>query len=123
MKYTVLLTMLALLTLAACSTPPEPNMDDPFVRAAHSWQGASIDDMIAAWGQPNRLNRNARADREGAAEWGLFPPGTRERCVVSASFDTNRTVTNVRVREIPESRQGQCGRNFANRLDEWTRQP
>ena len=114
---------LAALLLTACATPTEPDPNDPFVRAAQSWQGSSVDDMIAAWGEPNRLNRDARADREGTAEWGLFPPGTRERCIVSASFDTGRTVTSVRVREIPESRQGQCGRHFANRLEGWTHHP
>lgn len=60
---------LLLLILAACSGSGARQPDD-FARAAGSWQGYHIAEMMRAWGQPDTIE-------PGKATWRLGPRSTR----------------------------------------------
>ena len=65
------------MTLYGCATEAPRIVKYRYV--AYSWTGASIDDMISAWGKPNRGYRSASADDPGFARWRVFSRlGSRE---------------------------------------------
>ncbi len=75
-----ILTSLAIsLTLVACASGSEPAKVDVFTDIAKEWQGAQINEMIDAWGDPKILNQASSSGGDGTATWthfaGAWPAG------------------------------------------------
>ena len=73
--------------------------------AAHSWLGASIEDMVAAWGTPNRGYKPPGVGEEGIAGWGRSSQTGiganktyRYRCETLAYFDSNGIIKRIVVK-------------------------
>ena len=99
----------ALLLGGCASTGYEADDDDTaFHKAAVSWVGAPIQEMIERWGEPNNLHVEASAERDGLARWrttGSRPGVTSSAaigggaghytCIAEARYDLNGMITKV----------------------------
>ena len=65
------LALLTGLVIAGCIGNPVGTNETPdeFIDAARSWEGASINEMIAVWGPPNDGLTEPSGDEQGAARW------------------------------------------------------
>ena len=98
---------------------------DRYVPAAKSWAGASIGEMIAAWGHPTRRFQLPNGEKEGIAWWeSLYEGGDYGargktiyvHCSTIAHLSTNLTITNIEVRH---SRN--CFRQYESLFEQMTR--
>ncbi len=62
---------LSLILLMACSAAPIGTNETPddFVRAATSWEGSDVRNMIQVWGFPHEATRDAAGAGAGVARW------------------------------------------------------
>ena len=82
------------------------NAYDQYSNAANSWKGASVLEMIAAWGHPNRRFQAPESEQDGIAWWeyrAMEPsygrgPKTRYHCSTVVHFNPNLTITNIEIR-------------------------
>lgn len=101
-------TILLALVLTGCvSTAYEPADDESaFHKAAVSWVGAPVTDMVVRWGKPNNLEMEARDDRDGVARWratnhagateGNARAGSRyHTCIAEARYGMDGVITKV----------------------------
>ena len=121
-----ILLLVATALISACALEPVETrkIPDAFVRAANSWEGGHIKNMIAVWRRPNVVYRNATEQTEGVARWVSSSSSgiTRStRCSVTANFDTSGLITNIRARSIPESAINSCNSRHRADLDNLTR--
>ena len=83
---------------------------------AYSWTDGSIDDMIEAWGNPNKAYKKASEDEPGFARWRVFSRlGSREGsgggyryfCDTIAVFGEDGKITEIEIRHSDS-----CGRYY-----------
>ena len=99
------LIVLALLLSGCAGTAYDADDDESRVhRAAVSWVGAPVDDMVQAWGEPNNLNVQPTEYSDGVMRWrSTRRPETQNRiggsathtCIVEAYFGQDGTITRV----------------------------
>jgi hypothetical protein len=64
------LILLALVLTGCASSGNEADDDESgFHRAAVSWVGAPVSDMVVRWGEPNNLKVEVSEDRDGLVRW------------------------------------------------------
>lgn len=90
------------LLLAACASSPESREVEPDTRfevIARAWAGAHINDMIAVWGDPRRIEREEDKGGAGRATWAIFSKygNPRTRCEATATFDAAGLIRNIDV--------------------------
>ena len=99
------------LALGGCASTGSGVDDDDtaFHKAAMSWVGASVDDMIMRWGEPNNLHVEASEERDGLARWRAtnFRSGVTSNaaaagggsgyytCIAEARYDLTGLITKV----------------------------
>ena len=96
------------LVLGGCTSTGYERDDDEsdFHKAAVSWVGAQVDDMIVRWGEPNNLHVEASEQRDGLARWRTTnnnsggnvgaSAGTRfYTCIAEARYDMAGVITKV----------------------------
>ena len=113
----------AMVFLVACTTGGQSvDAPSPFELAAHSWIGASVDEMIAVWGEPTSLLNERARDGHGIAHWKSGGRGgfgmnlaSSRRCAVDAYFLEDRVIRRVTVSGP------RCDERYAKYLDELTR--
>ena len=112
MKY----TLIPFLFLAAgCSSwTGGPPSESRFERAAESWTGAPLDEMIAVYGPPRTYLKDTEIDGAGIAIW-RSTMGDRYRCNINAWYDPERIVTRIDVTSY------KCDEQYEERLDMLTR--
>ena len=111
----------AVLTVLSCATTNDSS--DRYTRAAMSWTGASIGEMVAAWGTPNAGYLPGDGEKDGIAGWDVrYESGIGDRkvthyhCAAYAYFDASNKIVRIDVR-----RSHNCHRRFENRFDLMTR--
>ena len=110
-----LTALLIALLLAACDTNP-PRIDD-YRYVAYSWTGGNIDEMLAAWGEPNRGSGKAEDGHPGHARWRYFSRAGegmshhRYFCEMIAHYDSTGTLA-----EIEIIRSDHCGTLYGDRI-------
>ena len=115
MSRLIVTTLCAL--LAACSTY-SPQENDTFTRAATSWEGAPVEDMILVWGPP-ATQSDATDGRSGLTYWrsyavsgGVGTSGDMgRRCQISAYTDESGSIERIEVNS------NNCDRYFGDRLN------
>ncbi len=98
------------LALGGCASTGFDSDDDEtaFHKAAVSWVGSPVDEMLARWGEPNNLHVKASEERAGLARWratnfhaGLgngnaSNAGARHyTCIAEARYDLSGLITKV----------------------------
>ena len=91
--------------------------------AANSWVGAQIEQMVAAWGTPNRGYYPASSEEEGVAGWSVWSQtgigANREyryRCETLAYFDSDGIIIRIVVKHAHS-----CDRPYAGQFKRMTR--
>jgi hypothetical protein len=105
--YRLLLLTLALGGCAATGYEADDE-DSAFHKAAVSWVGAPVEEMIGRWGEPNNLHVEASDDRDGLARWrainitsgssptaGIGSASHSYRCIAEARYDMHGVITKV----------------------------
>jgi hypothetical protein len=73
-------------------------------RAAMSWVGAPVDEMVAAWGEPNNLRTEPTESSDGLLRWRQTrryagtnqPAGAKSHtCIVEAYFGMDGTINRI----------------------------
>ena len=99
-----IMLMLVSLCLAACAGTMHDSDDDEdrFRSVAVSWVGASLDNMIAVWGEPSQRVMEAEPGRNGLVLWrNTWSAGTPTlaidgyRCIVEARYAPDRTILRI----------------------------
>lgn len=115
------------LFLAGCAglTYDAENDEGRVHRAAISWVGAPVDDMISAWGEPNNLSVEATEVSDGLVRWRkvhqLAVPNSAtgassQTCIVEAYFGLDGTINRV------ETMSASCDETYtAEELEQLTR--
>lgn len=126
-----LLCFALLLTIGACAATPDQPKDD-FVRAAESWEGYPVKEMIDVWGEPDVLGadkvvwrleknsvqcRNVSGRRRVGNQWENY---TVRQCAESQAYTYKCRVT-ANVDELGDifevdAQSYRCGLVFANLL-------
>ncbi len=91
-----------------------------YVYAAKSWAGASIQEMVAAWGTPNAGYKPSERGDSGIAGWDVYAKSGQDyryRCTTFAYFDSDGFITRIVVRH---SRF--CDRRYDGQYGTMTRQ-
>ena len=101
-------TILLALMLTGCASSGYEAADDEsgFHRAAVSWVGAPVSDMVAKWGEPNNLKVEASENRDGLVRWRAtnntaantpdVGAGTRyHTCIAEARYGMDGVITKV----------------------------
>ena len=88
--------MLLLVLCAGCAAWTGPPNESRFTRAAESWTGAPLDDMIAVWGPPRQFLDDSEIEGAGIAIW-RSTWGDAYRCNINAWYDPERIVTRIDV--------------------------
>jgi len=91
------------LLVAGCAgtTYDRPDDDSKLHRAAVSWVGGQVDEMIYRWGEPNRQRIDATETQDGLVRWlatntNSGRQGARYyRCSVEVRFDAMGLITRV----------------------------
>jgi len=118
------LWIIAALPLVGCAASGHDSVSDAdaFRAAAISWVGAPLDEMVKAWGQPNRQIIDAEPGRTGMVRWraaeeqgGIQTGKIKNLCSVEARFDLNRTI--LRIDTISHD----CDDRFADAIEALTR--
>lgn len=108
-----------------CSILGDAGSESPngYEFAANSWSGAKIEEMVAAWGTPNKGYKPPDSGGEGIAGWGLWSQTGighnktyRYRCETLAYFNSDGTITRIVVKH---SRS--CGRLYKGQFEKMTR--
>jgi len=105
-----------ILAASACAT--DRDKPDRYRQAANSWRGASIVEMVAAWGPPNAGYYPAYGDREGIAGWKAeYTRAGRSHyeCITFAYFAASQLITRIEVR-----RARHCDRRFSKQYASMT---
>ena len=98
---------------------------DRYALAAKSWEGASLPEMLAAWGPPNRAERPPKGETDGMAWWEYSSPKSgsdqhgktyRYYCSTVAHFNSNLTITSI---EVKSSRD--CQRLYEGQFESMMR--
>ena len=99
--------LFALVLTGCASTAYEPADDESaFHKAAVSWVGAPVTEMVVKWGKPNNLMVEAKEDRDGLARWRAtnntaasgpgMGAGTRyHTCIAEARYGMDGVITKV----------------------------
>jgi hypothetical protein len=121
-----LCALIILISCAGCAQladKPTPAVGD-YSMAAKSWLGANIEEMIAAWPNPNMRCGSNTIGEAGCAWWRHFQtaaPGGRPaydyRCEAIARYNEAGVITKIEVNE-----SSNCHRRFGRQLDQMTRQ-
>ena len=112
--------LLMAFVLGGCAaTGYEADEETAFHKAAVSWVGAPIDEMIEHWGEPNNLHLQASEQRDGLARWrttnnssgsssaGSAGAGTGYyTCIAEARYDMAGVITKV------DTVSSNCGKAF-----------
>ena len=116
---------LALACLSGCSTWSGASGEAPnlYEYAANSWIGAQIEQMVAAWGTPNRGYHPANGEEEGVAGWGIWSrtgigdnKEYRYRCETLAYFDSEGIIMRIVVTHAHS-----CDRPYKGQFERMTR--
>jgi hypothetical protein len=96
------------IALGGCASSGYERDDDEseFHKAAVSWVGAQVNDMITRWGEPTNLYIEATDERDGLARWRStnntaasgpgMGAGTRYyTCIAEARYGTDGVITKV----------------------------
>ena len=111
--------MILTLVLAGCAGTGYDAEDDEgrVHRAAMSWVGAPIDDMVRAWGEPNNLNIEATENNDGLMRWretrrysgtNTSAGAKSHTCIVEAYFGMDGTINRV------ETMTNNCDRQYTD---------
>ena len=91
--------------------------------AANSWIGAQIEQMVEAWGTPNRGYYPASSEEEGVAGWSVWSQtgigANREyryRCETLAYFDSDGIIIRIVVKHAHS-----CDRRYQGQFKRMTR--
>lgn len=103
-----------LLLGAACSSWTGPPNESRFARAAESWTGAPLDEMILVWGPPRQYLDDPEIEDAGIAIW-RSTLGDSYRCNINAWYDPERIVTRIDVTSY------KCDEKYREYLDGLTR--
>lgn len=96
--------VLALLLSGCAGTAYDTDDESRIHRAAVSWVGAPVDDMVSAWGEPNNLNVEPTEYSDGVMRWrSTRRPDASSRiggsslhtCIVEAYYGPDGTVKRV----------------------------
>lgn len=90
--------------LFGCAT--DASRIDKYRYVAYSWVNGNIDEMIDAWGKPNRDYDKASENKPGLARWAVFSragniedgPAVRYHCDMTATFGNDGTIIDIRIR-------------------------
>ena len=116
---------LAVLSISGCSIwggtgGEEPNL---YEYAANSWVGTPIEQMVTAWGTPNRGYYPANGEEEGVAGWGIWSrtgigdnKEYRYRCETLAYFDSEGIIMRIVVTHAHS-----CDRPYKGQFERMTR--
>lgn len=86
-----------LVLIAGCAAwTGGPTQVSRFERAAQSWTGAPLDEMIATYGPPRTFLEDSEIEDAGIAVW-RSGRGEAYRCNINAWYDPDRIVTRVDV--------------------------
>ena len=100
-----------LVLLAGCAAwTGSPTTPSRFERAAESWTGAPLDEMIATYGPPRTILEDTEVEGAGIAVW-RSGQGEAYRCNINAWYDPERTVTRIDVSSH------QCDDKYEDYLD------
>ncbi len=118
--------VIAILAISGCTTSGGAAGDerDRYVRAANSWEGASIREMLAAWAPPSQHVRPPKGEKDGIVRWDVrSESGTGEHkithyhCATVAHFKPSGIISNI---EVTHSRY--CYRRFEGVFESLTLQ-
>lgn len=96
--------VLALFLSGCAGTVYDDDDESPVHRAAMSWVGAPIDDMVAVWGEPNNLRIDPTETNDGLFRWRDTRRPTENNavggsrsytCIVEAYFGQDRAISRV----------------------------
>jgi hypothetical protein len=116
--------VIALISVLGCTTTGKVANDaqNRYFHAAHSWVGASIGEMIGAWGDPTRHWRLPKDKKNGVAWWeshykeGVGVKGrTKFHCSTIAYFNSDLTITKIVVK-----RSRECNLLYNGRFESMT---
>lgn len=112
----------AVLAIPGCSTSGGGvgNALNRYEYAAYSWTGASIQEMVAAWGTPNSGYKPPDSGKDGVAGWDVRSSSGgdyRYRCTTLAYFDSDGLIIRIFVKH---SRS--CHRRYEGEFGRMTRQ-
>ena len=112
----------AVLTMPGCSISGGGVGNAPirYVYAAESWAGASIQEMVAAWGTPNSGYNPPDRGKDGIAGWNVFSRSGQDyryRCTTLAYFDSYGLITRIVVMHSHS-----CHRRYEGQFGTMTRQ-
>ena len=122
---TQIFAIVFILVLTSCAQPGTEKVRryDDYSRAAMSWLGADIDEMVAIWGPPNKGFLPAYGKKRGVAGWeARSSSGFGERkeiryhCTSLAYFSSKGAILRI---EVKHSRS--CHRRFKNGFESMTR--
>ena len=119
--------VLVIFTISGCTTSVDVAVteQDRYALAAKSWEGASLPEMIAAWGPPNRAEQPPKGETDGFVWWEYYSPQRRSDqhgityryyCSAVAHFNSTLTITSI---EIKHSRN--CYRLYEGQFESMTR--
>ena len=111
----------AVLAVFGCASTSDGS--NRYTRAANSWKGGNIMDMVAAWGTPNAGYLPADGEISGVAGWDVrYKSGTGEgkvtyyHCTTFAYFNSNDAIVRIVVKN---SRY--CHRRYGDDIQSMTR--
>ena len=116
--------VLAFVFISGCSTwgGASGQATNLYKYAANSWIGAQIEQMVAAWGTPNRGYYPAKGEEQGVAGWGIWSQTGigdnkeyRYRCETLAYFDAEGIITRIVVKHALS-----CDRPYEGQLERMT---
>ena len=122
---TRIITTVMILMVTSCAQldTGKVDRDDEYSRAALSWLGADIQEMLAVWPNPNMPCGSNTVGEAGCAWWRHFgagdPSGVARLdyyCEAIARYDEVGVITEIDVR-----RSRYCHRVFNDRFDRMTR--
>jgi len=116
-----IIAVVVILVMTSCARPNTRKVDqnDDYSRAAMSWLGGEIDEMVAAWGTPNRGFLAAAGKQRGVAGWEVRSysgSDIRYHCASFAYFNSNGTILKIVVKHSYS-----CHRRFKNGFETMTR--
>ena len=122
---TRIITAVFILVITACAQldTEEVDRDDDYSTAAMSWLGANMQEMLAAWPEPNMRCSNNKVGRAGCAWWRHRSGGGRDghvgydyNCETVVHYDANLVITDI---DVKFSRY--CYRLFGDQFEQMTR--
>jgi hypothetical protein len=115
-RATIFLSLLICTGCAELVVESTPTVDE-YSTAARSWIGAHIDEMLAAWPNPNMPCGSNTIGEAGCVWWRDLYVGQGDyHCEAIARYDEAGVITRIDVR-----RSRYCYRRFGDRFDRMTR--